>query len=459
MSSRVRGIVAIIYLVLCLLLGGASAIGAGAVGNAILQTLAVIIILALMWTRRATIPAEARWLIAAFGLFLGWGLLSLVPLPAALWQALPYRGEIAEGLEMLGIDGQGMPASLAPSATIASLLWLLPPAALFLIAVTLAPDARRRLFAAVIFVAALSICLGIFQLLGGTGSNLRFYEITNQGSPVGFFSNINHQATLLLCALPCVAVIGARFATRRDRSKRSGGMVMTTALALFLTGGIALSGSVAGYGLFLIAAFASLLIYRRATAGTIGTTWKAALAVLLVAFVTFAATGPLNREALAEKYSDSESSRGELAGTTIEAIADSFPAGTGLGSFANVFRRYQDPLQVQREYANHAHNDYLEIVLEQGVAGLLVVGLFFFWWGRRTIWAWRIDGAGASAARAGSVIIGIVLLHSIVDYPMRTSAIAAIVALACAALMPPPVPRKRRSEGDAEPAARHLEAV
>lgn len=150
-----------------------------------------------------------------------------------------------------------------------------------------------------------------------------------------------------------------------------------------------------------------------------------------------------------------------MAATTSEIIKDSFPIGTGLGTFSTVYRRYEDPSQVTRQFANHAHNDYLEAVMELGAAGLLLILGFLYWWGRRAYWAWTRDYEGAALARAGSVVVGIVLAHSIVDYPIRTAAIAAIFALACA-LMVPPIPRRSAAEPEEDDNAaplRHIEAV
>ncbi|HEX9931933.1 MAG TPA: O-antigen ligase family protein [Allosphingosinicella sp.] len=462
MNSRVRGYIGIAYLALCLMLGGASA--AGALGNALLQLLALIIILILIWSGKLRLPPEARPLAWIVGLFLAVGALSLIPLPAGLWQSLPGRGNVAAGLRLLGVGEVGLPLSLAPAATVASLLWLLPPVAMFLLAVTLAWDERRRLYGTVLVVAVLSIMLGVFQLLGGPQSSLRFYEITNEGSPVGFFSNINHQATLLLCAIPCAAVFAIQFATGADRSKRSGGMIMASAFALFLTAGIALSGSIAGYGLFLPAAFAALLNYRRATAGALGAAWKAALAALLIVAAGFALFGPGPPQALSDKYSTSPASRRAFAANTAEAIVQTAPVGTGLGSFSGVYRRFEDPRGATGQFVNHAHNDYLELVLELGVPGALLIAAFLFWWLRRSLYAWRSDLRGANLARAASVIVGIVLMHSIVDYPLRTSAMAAVFAVACAFLVPymPTARRRRKADAEADEAgagARHLEAV
>jgi hypothetical protein len=54
----------------------------------------------------------------------------------------------------------------------------------------------------------------------------------------------------------------------------------------------------------------------------------------------------------------------------------------------------------------------------------------------------------------------VLLLHSVADYPLRTSALAAVFALGCAFLVPPRT-RERRAKETSEPKTgglRHLEA-
>jgi O-antigen ligase len=445
------------YLAACLLLGGASA--AGAAANALLQIVALVLIVALLWRRDAPLPREARgpiWIAAAFVLIV---LLTLIPLPPSLWTGLPYRDEIAKGFEMIGMAAPSLPLSLAPPATIWSLLALLPAAAMFLMVASLPNEERRQLALPLLAVASVSIVLGAFQLMGGPDSPLRPYAITNTGSPVGFFANVNHEGTLLLCSLPFMAFLAGRAASRRSRSKRSGGAILSIALGLFLTVGVAISGSSAGYGLYLPTALASLLIYRRAVVGRIGWPWTAGMTLVLVIFAVVALRGPLSSEAFAGDLSDQPTSRRVLAATTTKAIGDTFPVGTGLGTFQTVYRRYEDPDRVTRQYANHSHNDYLEFVMELGVAGLLLILAFIAWWAMALVRVWRSEVPGAAIARAGSVAIGVVLLHSIVDYPIRTSAIAAVVAFACALLVPAPRRDSEIAEAE-EPASdlRHLKA-
>jgi O-antigen ligase len=183
--------------------------------------------------------------------------------------------------------------------------------------------------------------------------------------------------------------------------------------------------------------------------------------VLLLVFGGVALRGPLSTEAFSQEFKEQPSSRRVLTSTTAEAVAESFPVGTGLGSFQSVYRQFENPNRVERQYANHAHNDYVEVALELGLAGILLVLAFMIWWGRQSWSVWRGDFAGAGLARAGSLMIGIVLLHSVVDYPIRTSAIAAVFAMACALLLPA---RSGRDEATADEAPqggeslRHLQA-
>lgn len=459
MRERVWHFVTAAYLVLCLVLGGASA--AGAIANALLQIVALGLIIALLWTRKPTIlPPEARTLLWIAGALVVIVLLSLVPLPPSWWQALPMRDGIARSLNLIGVQEIWATLSLAPFSSIASLLALLPPLAMFLLVLHLPPDARRVLPAVVLVVALISIALGVFQLMGGVRSSLRFYEITNEDSAVGFFANRNHHATLLLCALPLVGFLAARLVSRRKgRTKRSGGAIISIAAGVFITIGVALIGSEAGYGLFLPAAFASALIYQRAAVGRLSLRWVGSLAVIAVLFLAIAIAGPLGQQSLSGKFSTNPTSRRVIAATTAEAIRDSVPVGTGLGTFAQVYRRYEDPGRAAREYVNHAHNDYIEVTLELGLPGALLIFAFILWWARRSVHVWRNEFTGAGLARAGSIIVGIVLLHSLVDYPLRTAAIAALVAAACGLLVPYSAPFARRAAAkSSDESLRHLEA-
>src|SRR5690606_12413055 len=111
------------------------------------------------------------------------------------------------------------------------------------------------------------------------------------------------------------------------------------------------------------------------------------------------------------------------------------PLGSGVGSFDPVYRSVEPLTEVDPTFFNHAHNDYLEIWLEAGWPGVLLLGLFLFWYSRRTLAAWRAIGSPSmSMQRAASISIMAVLLHSAVDYPIRTLTMSVVFALVCAIL-------------------------
>lgn len=104
----------------------------------------------------------------------------------------------------------------------------------------------------------------------------------------------------------------------------------------------------------------------------------------------------------------------------------SWPVGSGIGSFNRVYRLFEDPDEVTNVFVNHAHNDYLEVFAETGLLGAVLILAFLAWWGLRSVQAWRDARPDAYWTQTASVVIGIILAHSLVDYPIRTPAIMAL---------------------------------
>jgi O-antigen ligase len=133
------------------------------------------------------------------------------------------------------------------------------------------------------------------------------------------------------------------------------------------------------------------------------------------------------------------------------------PVGSGIGTFQEIYPATEDATAVTRFYMNHVHGDYIELALETGVAGMLVILLFLLWWARRVVYIWIGDDPD-HFARAATIASAAILAHSIVDYPLRTAAISALFAICCA-LMAEPRARVRQSQKPPpENQARHLSA-
>jgi len=158
--------------------------------------------------------------------------------------------------------------------------------------------------------------------------------------------------------------------------------------------------------------------------------WKyyaTAMAVLLAgAAVVLLASGQLRSESVG---SDTVSVQTRVAiwSQTLKIVGDTFPFGTGLGSFREIYAFHENPALIDRFYVNNAHNDYLEFVLETGLAGILLICGLFAWWFVQTKQIWSSVNPDL-LPRAATIASAAILAHSIVDYPLRTAAISAVLA-------------------------------
>ena len=437
MARRVREAVAPLYLVLCLLLGGSAQ---GVWANMLLQLLGIAI---LAWAALAAsdepLTRRQRWLGACIVAALGVAALQLVPLPPALWEDLGGRAAIAEGYRALGIPAPWLPISLAPYQSAATLLTLIPPLAL--LAAMWRLGARRRWLAVALLAGTLlGILVGALQVSSADPetSPWYFYSRTNYGVATGFFANANHMATLLVVTLP---FLSALYASVRggNRQRATAVLVLVAGVGLVVFVGILLNRSLAAYGLTppVLAASALILLGQRSR----WRRWTLLLAgLLLIAAVAALATSSIRGSQLERDAPTSLQTRQEMLATTAKAVGDFMPWGSGLGSFRSVYQLYEDPGRVTNTYVIHAHNDYVELALETGLPGVLLTVLFLAWWTRASWRAWSADGG--PYARAASIASAAVLVHSVVDFPLRTAAIASVFAM-CLALLgerrPPPV--------------------
>lgn len=427
MNWSIRDLVLPGYLLLCLLLGGSSAANWG---NLALQMLALpLIFWALAVEGLPAIPPCGRKLFLILCALVVLIVLHVVPLPPGLWTQLPGRESVVRSYELMGQPLPWLPLSLAPYRTVTSAMWLLPPVAILLAIVRLRADRPALLSWAMIGVTVTAVLLGVLQIATGTGWYV--YEFTNIGGMTGFFANSNHLATSLLVTFPFAAALYVRGATGRKSSRgRLAWRVMAGVAPLFLFVCLVAIQSLAAVVLMLPVVAASMMMIwrtkRRAFRG-----WWLLLGGLgaASAAVVFSPVFEYDRNQL--QGATSQFSRYYGWTRTLAAAADVAPFGSGLGTFVNVYPRYEDPSQVEMTYMNHAHNEYLEVTLEMGAAGLVLVATFLLWWVRQTWRIWRDPGHREAFAQAATIASGAILLHSIVDYPIRMTAISAVFALCC----------------------------
>lgn len=438
------------YVLLCLLLGGS---GQGIWANAVLQLLAIAIIAWAVLTRKPVeLSANGRRLLNLTGLLALLFALQLVPLPPAVWTLIPGREFVADGYRMLGIPLPWQPLSLAPYDTLASGLALLPPIAVLAGMLRLGAFNDNMLTMALVGGAVASVLVGIVQVTSGDPS-WYFYRFSNFGTAAGFFANSNHMAALLLVCMPFVAATMAGF---WRRARNSGDRSLVTALAAgaaaVLAIGILINGSSAILLLGPPVVVACAMMVMRLPAERLRKGFLLA-ALLLVAGA--AAIGLLVKDGTSVSNQTSVETRAEIWSRSAEAVGDHWLTGSGIGTFEQIYQRYEDPVTIDRFFVNHAHNDYLEVILETGVAGLLLIILFLAWWVARAAEAWRSPGS-SDAAKAATIASAALLLHSFVDFPLRTAALASVMAMALALMAGARgVPVRKR--GDEQRPARHAE--
>jgi hypothetical protein len=352
----------------------------------VLESVALAALVALAFSRPAREAfairsAPLRWAIA---ILVAVPLLQLVPLPYALWSALPGRVAYAAVLEGAGLDGGWRALSIHARATEYSWLALLPCVAIFLVASSLGRRQVRTLVMVFVGVAIAEAVLGVLQTGAGRDSILQLGNRFAGAGATGTYVNRNHFGGLMAMALPMLVALWAsetlpardasgeilrahpRHADARLARRLAWSLAVALALAALL---FSRSRAAIGFGLLAFGATSLALVWGAATP-------RVRVALGVVAAVAFLLAAYAGLTPIVERFSPDDLSLGyegrlKLAAAATAAGLDFLPFGSGLGTFADVFQRYQGEGLVG--YVDHAHNDYAEAFVELGVAGLAAI--------------------------------------------------------------------------------------
>ncbi|HTF57681.1 MAG TPA: O-antigen ligase family protein, partial [Planctomycetota bacterium] len=179
------------------------------------------------------------------------------------------------------------------------------------------------------------------------------------GEPWSTLHYPNTFAGFLVLTLPFI--LGTVWESRNRFA--AGVSALTLGLGLF---GLGASGSLGSWvaASAAAAAFALLEVLRRKPG------WKrpvlATLAGVFMILVILVAAGPLSPKALARR-SESMAKR-DVYWDAAARVAKAHPLGIGMNNFEDYYPQYKDDRQ---EEVRNAHNDYLQILAELGIAGLL----------------------------------------------------------------------------------------
>lgn len=402
--------------------------------DAVLQFAGLILICATLFrdTRWPDYPAIA--IVAAILLL---PLVQLINLPPGVWSALPGRAGIAESFKQADLATPWLPISLDPSATVRAWFTLIPATAIFLATMQLDFAARRALSLVIIAFGLISVLLGLAQLMQGHNSALRLYPFTNIEDSVGFFANRNHYAALLVALIPAtVAWLVSAMQTRSEYRPLSIAIGAIAYVSLLL--GLGMARSRAGIALAVVATLLSLSLATRRRSPTGRSTFFAVGVASIVGclFVAYYAFFRLLGRFDADLLGDI---RLTIAEVTTGAAWIYQPFGSGFGTFESIYRMFEPREALQETYINHAHNDWLELFLEGGIPAALLLAAFLIWFAVRSMKLWRAPSLGEYVidtllARSATIAILLLLLFSLVDYPLRTTSLSVLIAWSAALL-------------------------
>ena len=391
--------------------------------------------------------AKQIWFMVALVIFLA--LLQLIPLPPLVWQTLPGREIERDLLALTGAQNSWRSWSMTSDRTLASLLSMAPPLAILLFVASSSKRVADLIVGTLAACGLLSIVVGAGQTAGGPYSPFRFYG-TGESYLLGFQANHNSTADALLIGLvACAASLAIWSQKRRTVLKRPYLLgAFGSLLALFVIA-VILAGSRAGMLLLPVPVIFSiwvmapwLRLVRR----------DGVLALVSIVIISTSLWMLRDNGEIKERIGRLELvevARPEIWKDTVFAIKAHWPVGTGLGSFVPVFVAAERLEVVDSKVPNRAHNDYLEFLLEAGLPGAILLASCSTLLARRTI----LLAQFGQFRRDPSLIVAlailcIMILHSLVDYPMRSISLASAAAAAIGLLFRSKIEKEPQSYGD-----------
>lgn len=345
-----------------------------------------------------------------------------IPLLAAalygLIQVIPF-GTIADSS---GVAGIPRTISLDPFSTRVSALHFFA-LFLFLAASLVLIDSASRLRKVVIVLMIFGFGYAFFAILQSVLSPDKIYGIYGRegAQPFGSFVN-RHNFAALIEMMICVP-LGLVFAGGIIKDKRL--LYLTAAVLMGVA--LLLSGSRGG----LVALLAEVIFLVILTTGSHGR-HKLAIRLALVAVLIGAIIGgaffvggdtSLTRIAETAKTSDPTTGRLQIWEHTLKVIGTNMPLGAGFGAFGVAYTPHDSLSGMER--VEQAHNDYLQVLADAGLVGLVIGGFFLVTLFRQASRLTRIENNYRRGIAIGAFAgIFAVLVHSIFDFVLHTTAIS-----------------------------------
>ena len=368
-------------------------------------------------------------------------IVQLIPIPKYVIKILSSNAYFFQDLYQTDFSKMNfLSLSLIPSHSIQAGLELLTYFFLgFLIVKTVTRRHQvMRIFTVLIVLGVLEAFYGLFELYN-KNPRILFYEKTYYlDSVTGTFVNRNHLSGYLEMVIPlCMGLIIARmdlgsFAGLRWREKLLrlsekglGTNILLSLSVIIMSVAVIFSKSRSGVSILIfifILFFGLSVLFIRGT--ILQKSWIKRFLIIVFLFILFIALyvgidANLERFALDEILQEQ---RPVVWANTVTIFSDYPLFGTGLGTFDFIYPVYEDSDAYARY--SHAHNDYLEYLVELGVFGfiLLVGGILILLINSFLVWKERKYPWVKGLALGGIIAVICMLIHSVTDFNLQIPA-------------------------------------
>lgn len=367
---------------------------------------------------------QEKLLFISLALLFGFLAVQMIPFPQAVLEYLSPRSSELYSFYAVDVNAPGH-ISIHVYRTQVEFFRMATYAAFFVLLAYGMRD-RHAVEKMLMILAYFGFGLAIFAILQKAAWNGKIYWIRDipQCSPFGPFLNRNHYAGLMGMLVPLT--LGLAFTRRRrERQLLFGffGVIMSVSLFLSL--------SRAGIVSFLvgISVFALFFFWKKFKAKKI---WALASFLLVVfLYLLYIGIDPVIDRFY--KTDITREARIAVWAETLRAFSDFSLTGSGLGTFLDVFQLYS-PEPIVLLY-DHAHNDYLEFILETGaIGGVLLLSVLILLMICITRGKW--DGKTGFLKLSFLSSIVTISVHSVFDFnlhiPSNALMLAAIFGMAFA---------------------------
>ncbi|MFI5072956.1 MAG: O-antigen ligase family protein [Terriglobales bacterium] len=296
------------------------------------------------------------------------------------------------------------------------------------------------------FLAWFLMCFAFGVAVFGIAQNftshyvLYWYRpLTGGGNPFGPYVNRNDFAGLMELLAPVGLSLMLFRGVRSEQMPFVGILTVVPIVALLLTGS---RGGILSF-LFELGVLGLIVYVRRSRKSQV-------IPFALVLLIALLAIGWLGANRLLDRFSGYGA--GELTANrrvtmligTWHVFLDHPLIGCGLGTLVTVYPRYET--DYDGRLVDHAHNDYVEVLAETGIAGGICGLAFFFLWFReaRTRLAQEQSSLSQAIHAGGITACAGMMVHSFVDFNLHLPA-NGLIFLAMIAMSTSPVLERRKS--------------